>query len=417
MTSPAGRIVVVGAGMVGVCCAMWLKRSGHDVVLIDRLEPGNGATYGNACAFATYACVPINSPRIPLQVPGLLFKRDTPLWIDWSEILSMTPWLLRFLANCRAGKVARIAANLGTLLSHAEAGAAPIFKGCDVEPLLSRKGCLYLYGTEKDFEAAKAEIRTRKQQGVKFDLLDRSGALRLEPNLSADFFAGLHFTEAFQYLDPRAVAQKIAAGFVAAGGQIRKANVKRIRQMNDRSLRLETDGEPVFCEQVVISAGAWSRDLLDGLTEDLPLGTERGYHVNFKGQQSLLNRPVGWASGGFYMTPMSEGLRVAGTVELGGLSERKNLAALNYLARSARRVLSSLPEQPDDTWLGFRPSMPDALPMIGRSVRTPEVIFAFGHQHIGVTLAGITGKIVASIADGAPPPFDISPFSPQRFGA
>jgi glycine/D-amino acid oxidase-like deaminating enzyme len=410
-----GRVAVVGAGMVGVCSALWLQRKGFDVVLIDRMEPGNGASYGNACTFATYASVPINSPTIPRRIPSLLFGKDSPLSIDWGHIVQMTPWLLKFLANCTEKKVARIAHELGKLLKHADDGVKPLFSSAGVEALLSRKGCLYLYDTEASFEAAQAEIKLRQQTGVNLEILDANEIRQMEPRVTADYHKGLFFPDAFQFLDPRAVVQTLAQDFVSSGGCLRKADVQSIEKVAPNSLELGTSNGVIDANQVVISAGAWSKNMAGRLMEKLPLETERGYHVVFEGKESLLNRPVGWASGGFYMTPMSEGLRVAGTVELGSLSERKNQANIDYLTRMARGVVGGLDKDADASWLGFRPSMPDALPVIGRSEITPEIILAFGHQHIGMTLGGVTGQLVSELAIGQAPSLDIKAFSPNRF--
>ena len=409
------EVAVIGAGIVGVSCALWLQRKGFRVTLIDRQEPGNGASYGNACTFATYATVPINSPSIFPRLPGLIFAKDSPLKIDWSYILQMTPWLLKFLSSCREARVSEIAQQLGKLMGEAEAAAAPLFADSGVRDLLSRRGCLYLYDTKASFDAAQKEIGLRLETGVKLEVLDAEEVRQMEPAISAEYYKGLYFPDAFQYLDPRAVVQKMVDHFVGIGGNFLKAEIQGLGRVGENHVELRSKCADFSFEQVVLSAGAWSKSFFGRGLEKLPLEAERGYHVLFKGQESLISRPVGWASGGFYMTPMNDGLRVAGTVELGSLRPKENQVNIDYLSRKAKGVMDGLEGEGDESWLGFRPTLPDALPVIGRSGNVPEVIFALGHQHVGMTLGGITGRLVSEIAGGQSTSLDVSPFSPSRF--
>ena len=250
------------------------------------------------------------------------------------------------------------------------------------------------------FASAESEIELRRQTGVTMEVLEPEEVKQMEPGVTASYHKGLYFPTAFQYLDPRAVVQKMVQSFVSSGGEFVSAEVAEIVSKAGGGVDLRLQGASQTFSQVVLSAGAWSSSLLGKSLEKLPLEAERGYHVLFKDQQDLLSRPVGWASGGFYMTPMNEGLRVAGTVELGSLNPKQNPANLSYLSRHAQDVVKGLEGEGDATWLGFRPTMPDALPVIGRSEKVSEVIFALGHQHIGMTLGGITGRLVSEIAGG-----------------
>lgn len=408
-------IAVIGAGMVGTSSALWLQRSGHKVALIDRTGPGTGASFGNAGAFATYANVPINSPSLPGRLPKLMFSRESPLRIDWAHVLRMTPWLVQFLRNCSAPRVEAISTALTSLLDHAEDGAFPLFKASGADALIRSRGCLYLYESDADFAKAGGEIRLRRRHGVELEELNPEEIGQLEPNVARVYARGLYFPKAHQYVSPSGVIEAMAAHFTANGGELVTAEIMSIAKAADGALELRSSGAAIRCKQMVLAAGAFSRTLFGGLIEPLPLETERGYHVVFPGHDGLISRPVGWSAGGFYMTPMSHGLRAAGTVELGGLSDRKRQANLDHITRHARKLLPDLPDAPAETWLGHRPTMPDSLPVIGRSARTPEIIFAYGHQHVGMTLGGITGKLVAQIADGETPQVDLTPFAPGRF--
>jgi D-amino-acid dehydrogenase len=408
-------VVVVGAGMVGTACAAWLAKRGHDVVLLDRDEPGAGTSFGNAGIFARYSCIPLNSPKLPLQMPGLVLSRQSPVTIDWSYILRMTPWLLRFLAHCTPARVETIIAGLASLSREAEAGLMPLLADAGATDQIRARGSLYLYDTEAAFEASRPDIERKRRNGATIDYLGADEIGQMEPNLARVYAAGIYTHDGDQFINPQACVRAIVSQFVKDGGTVLKANVRAVERAADGTLELSTDGAPVRCRQMVLAAGAFSRLLFGGLIERLPLQTERGYHVLYEGYEGLLSRPVGWAPGAFYMTPMEFGLRCAGTVELGGLHGRKRQANLRHIMRHSRRLLPQLPPEPNATWLGYRPTMPDSLPVIGRSQRTPEILFAFGHQHLGMTLGGITGRMIADIVSGTAPIVDPAPFAPGRF--
>lgn len=408
-------VAVIGAGIVGTSCALWLQREGLSVALIDRGEPGMGTSFGNAGALANYANVPINSPTIPRRIPSLLFSQNSPLHINWALAPLMAPWLIRFLRNCTPGRVEQISASLSSLLQKAEEGVFPLFKDAGADRLIRSMGCLYLYDSEASFAAAQDELKLRRDNGVEMEVLSADEVGQLEPNLAKVYAKGLYFPKAHHYVSPSGVVRAMAEHFASSGGTVLRAEVADIGRGVDGTLELRGGASPIRSRQLVLAAGAFSRRLFGNLIEPLPLETERGFHVMFPGHEGALNRPVGWSAGGFYMTPMSHGLRAAGTVDLGGLSDTVRQANIAHITRHARKLLPDLPETPDSTWVGHRPTMPDALPVIGRSHRTPEIIFAYGHQHLGMTLGGITGKLVAEIATNQVPSINIEPFSPGRF--
>ena len=408
-------IAVIGAGIVGTSAALWLQRSGHTVALIDRIAPGMGTSFGNAGVFATYANVPLNSPTLPRRLPGLIFSKESPLHINWAHVPRMTPWLIQFLRNCSQSRVEAISAALTSLLQHAEEGAFPLFKDSGADRFIHSRGGLYLYDTEEGFAKAQGEIAARRKHGIKVDVLEPEEVGQLEPALAKVYAKGVYFPDNHQYVSPSGTIEAMAGHFASTGGSLVTADVTAISRTSDGTLEVRTSGAPVRCKQLVLAAGAFSKRLFGSLVEPLPLETERGFHAVFPGHEGLLNRPVGWAPGGFYLTPMSHGLRAAGTVDLGGLSDKVRQGNLDHITKHARRLLPDLPETPDSTWVGHRPTFPDSLPVIGRSSRTPEIILAFGHQHVGMTLGGITGRLVAQIADGVDPMVDLAPFSPERF--
>ena len=409
------RVVVVGAGMVGVSAALWLQESGHDVTLIDRGAPGRATSYGNAGIFATYSCIPINAPRRLIDTPSMLLDPHSPLSIQWSYLPRFLPWALRFLSACRPGRVRAIVRALGEILAHAEEGFRPLVRRAGIESLLGAAGALHVYESEESWRRDRGNRERRRANGVAFRELDPSEVYELEPALANIVHRGIHFDDVFHLRNPHAVVDGLARAFVQWGGHLRHAEVRSIASGVPGLLEVVSSGERLLADRVVIAAGAWSTRLLGPLAADIPLDTERGYHVMFPKAASLLNRPVAPVDGGFFMTPMEGGLRAAGTVEFAGLDAPPRPARVEALTAAVHRLLPDIGD-PAESWLGFRPTLPDSLPAIGPLPSDPRILCAFGHQHLGMTLGGITGKLIAELVDGsAAPSVDLAPFRPDRF--
>ena len=409
------RVVVIGAGMVGVSAALWLQESGHEVTLVDRGDPGRGTSFGNAGIFATYACIPINSPRRIVDTPSMLFDPASPLSIQWSYLPRFLPWALRFLSACRPGRVRATVAALGAILAQAEEGFRPLARRAGIESLLGPAGALYVYESEESWRRDRRNRERRRACGVTMRELDPSEVYELEPALANVVHRGIHLEDVFYLRNPHAVVDRLARAFVQWGGRLRRADVRSIGNGLPGLLEVVSAGERLAADRVVIAAGSWSKRILGRLAEHIPLDTERGYHVMFPEAGSLLRRPVAPVDGGFFMTPMEGGLRAAGTVEFAGLDAPPRPARSEAIAAAARRLLPDLGE-PAESWLGFRPTLPDSLPAIGPLPSDPRILCAFGHQHLGMTLGGITGKLVAELVDGTKPPsVDLTPFRPDRF--
>jgi glycine/D-amino acid oxidase-like deaminating enzyme len=407
-------IAVIGAGIVGTSCALWLQKKGFTVILVDPEKPGSGTSSGNACTIADYGCVPVNSPTIFTRMPSLLFSKNSPLTVDLGYAFSHLPWLIKFLSNCRPARAARITRILGKLLQKTYQGLDPLIELSGSKHLLSQQGCMYVYKTEKEFENARAANQARKDQGIEFTELNANEIRELEPAIKLPFVKGLLFDKASHVINPQSLTTRYFDCFQANQGRYVKQRALHVTHENG-SVAINLDnGEKLDADRVVIAAGAYSREITGTGAHRLPLDTERGYHVQYAGKQSLLNRPVSWNEAGFYATPMDEGLRIAGTVEIAGYGETMNPRNLNYLARKGAEMFD-LTEQPDQQWLGFRPTFPDALPVIGYSPYSEYVLFAFGHHHLGLTLAGITGKLIAELLNNEELSHDINAFNSQRF--
>ena len=407
-------VAVVGAGIVGSSCALWLQKKGFAVILIDPENPGSGTSSGNACTITDYGCVPVNSPEIFKRMPSLMFSKDSPLSLDLKYAFTHLPWMIRFLANCRPAKVARIIRVLGKLLEKTYDGLNPLIEMSGSQKLLSQQGCMYVYRTEREFENARASNQARKDQGIEFIELDAGEIGELEPAIKLPFVKGLLFDKASHVLNPQSLVTSYFDCFLSNQGTYIKQSVISIDHKKDSLNVILANGEILDADRVVIAAGAFSAQIKGTGANRLPLDTERGYHLQYAGRQSLLNRPVSWNAAGFYATPMDQGLRFAGTVELAGYGETMNPRNLDYLRRKSQEMFD-LPEQADQEWLGFRPTLPDSLPAIGYSPHSEYILFAFGHHHLGLTLAGITGKLIAELLNRDELSRNIDAFNPRRF--
>ena len=410
MTKP--HIAVVGAGIVGICTAYFLSKSGFKVTLIDKNDPGTMTSYGHACTFADYACVPVNSPDLFKEIPTMLLKSDGPLAVDFLHVFKNFSWAYKFLLNCKAKKVEYISNSLGNLLNNASTSYDEIFNDVDVSKYINNEEALYLYQNENEFLKAKISNTVRANNGVKIKTLSKKEILDMEPNLASVFYNGQLFIGSRHTTNPQEISNKIFESFINYGGNFYKKSVKNISP-NEVGVGLSYDETTDNFDKVVVCTGAWSKILTKNYGDDFPLDTERGYHVLFN-NNDLIKRPIGWSQSGFYLVQLEEGLRAAGTVEIAGLHKPENKKRTKMIEIQARKLLPQLNEV-KSTWLGFRPTLPDSLPVIGQSEKSKNIIYGFGHQHIGWTLGAVTGKIINSLCNDRVPNINIEPFKPNRF--
>ena len=407
------NIAVVGAGIVGICSAYFLQKSGFRVTLIDREDPGTMTSFGHACSFADYANVPVNYPGLVWDIPKMLMRKDGPLAVDFIYILQNLPWAFKFLKNCKKEKVDEIANSLTNLLKHSQISYDEIFKDVEVKEYISHEENLYLFDTKKSFEDYEYANIIRKNNRVNVRNLNKDEVKELEPNIADVYYAGQVFTGSRHTTNPLAISTKIFATFLELGGNYIKQNVKALNQ-KENSIELSLDNKKIIFDKIIISAGAWSNQIANMLGDKFPLDTERGYHILFETNEKLINRPVAWSESGFYLIQIHNGIRAAGTVEIAGLKKSPNKKRIEMIERQSRKVLPQLGEV-KSTWMGRRPTLPDSLPIIGKSEQNENVIYAFGHQHIGWTLGAVTGKIIDSLSKDQTPNIDISAYSPSRF--
>ena len=406
------EIAVVGAGVIGLTVALRLLDEGREVVLIDPAEPGAGASYGNAGVIADYAVLPVGTPEVLRRLPALMFDRDSPLAIRRAALPALAPWLLRFLRQSLPGRARANAAALAALLGRARAGWEALAADLDAGGLLRRSGCLYLFLDRAELGPAAADRRARAALGVEAELLSASGVAALEPALPPAA-GGLFFPGVASLSDPGLMMRLLAETVAERGARFVSARATGLAR-DGRGAVVTGPGLRLAADRVVLAAGAHARALARAAGDAVPLDTERGYHLEWDMEAALLSRPVCPAARGFYLSPMAGRLRAAGTVELGGLSAPPSPHRLARIEAGARAVFPGL-GTPARSWMGFRPSLPDSLPVIGPSRGGAEVIHAFGHGHLGVTLAPVTAAIVADLVAGRAPGVPLAAVSPARF--
>ncbi len=412
MTEKNLKIGIVGAGIQGVCNALFLQKKGFQVTLFDREEPGCAASYGNAGHFSPYASVPLNRPDVVSDVPSMLVSSRGPLALKWNYVPKMIPWFFKFLINCREEKMMHTAKNMHQILDQALPAFDELFDEINLDGLVESNGILYVW-TNQNLKSRDLEIKIRDQLGVKQQIVNPKEIHDLEPNIKPFYDGGVFYDYARHARNPKKILIKLFENFIQKGGKFLKLNIRNIDFDQDNPV-LRSETQRFIFDKLVIACGAFSKKLTDKLHENIPLDTERGYHVHFKGYDHLISRPIVYSNRGFAMTPMEQGLRVVGTVEFGGLKNPLSKSRIKNLILNARDMLDGLPEHKDE-WLGFRPSLPDFLPVIGPSKNYKNVYYSFGHHHLGWTLGAISGKIVSKMIANENTNMDLKPYSSLRF--
>ena len=410
-------ITVIGAGMVGVCCALHLQNEGFAVTLLDRGEPGEGASRGNLGGFGIASCPPAAMPGVLGKAPGMLFDADSPLKLRLGHAARALPWFVRFAANARRGRVEAIAAARQSLLDRAHEGIDPLVAEAGAGHLMSRTGLTFTFEREETFRGAAYAFDLRRRNGVRLDLLDGNEARQVQPALSKDVVRAYRVPGFSHTFDPLRLVQALAALFRRRGGAVLRREVRgfEVGPNGVRAIRTAGDGGALPVERVVVAAGVWSRRLAAQLGSKVPLEAERGYHVVFHGTEVKMNGGVISVDRHIAVTPMLDGVRAGGIAEFAAPEAAPDFANARLVRRHAEALFPALGRERLTEWMGPRPSHPDSKPVIGRSPRHPNAWFAFGHDHLGLTMGGITGKLISELAAGKPPSIDLTPFRPDRW--
>ena len=408
------HVVVVGAGIVGVSTGIWLIRMGQRVTLVDRSAPGQGTSYGNAGLLAACAMVPVTTPGLITKAPKMALDPNSPLFLRWSYLPKLAPWLLRYLDHANDTDTRRIAAALTPITADSVDQHLALTSGLAARDFLSLSDYVYAYPSRRAFEEDKYVWELRREHGFVPDLVEGSAVHEYDLNYG-DSVRCLAVLKNHGYvLDPGAYVAALAQEFKAMGGAVVQATVQDVEGAGDTTKTVRTDAGDIDCDAVVVASGAWSKPLMKKLGLNIPLETERGYHVVFKDATGGPRQPTMIAEGKFVATPMTAGLRCAGIVELGGLEAGPSQAPFTLLRRKAKAAFPNLSFSTEETWMGHRPATTDSLPLIGE-IGSTGVYTAFGHQHIGLTCGPKTGRLVAGLIAGQPSNLDLKAYAPQRF--
>jgi len=417
--SRAKRVGVIGAGMVGVCAASWLQRDGHSVFLIEAGEPGHGASFGNAGCLNGSSVTPVSMRGTIRNVPRWLIDPLGPLSLRWSYLPAIAPWLVRFIRAGTPEKVHAQARALRPLVGPTLEALQPLIRAAGAEDLVRRLGHLYVYRSAESLGKDHLAWKLRRENGVEIDEFDADELRQLEPALSRDYVRGVLVRENGHISNPLGLVQRLLEHFLCSGGELVQARAHGFRLDGRQLAAVQTDAGDLPANAAIICAGAHSKPLAVALGDRVPLETERGYHLMVRDPEIMPRIPTADADGKFVATPMDTGLRFAGTVELAGLAAPPDWRRARILLAQGRKMLpglaASYPEERISLWMGHRPSLPDSLPVLGPSRASPDVVYAFGHGHVGMTAAPMTGKIVADLVTGRPASIDIAPFAAGRF--
>ena len=407
------KIGIIGAGIQGVSNGLFLQKKGFDVTIFDKDEVGSPvASYGNAGHFSPYACILMNRPDILADVPAMLLSSTGPLALKWNHIPKMLPWIIQFIRNCTTKRMMHTAKNMHQILDLALSAYDELFEDVDLDGLVEKKGILYIWNNQS-LKSRDLEIKVRDELGVDQQVVSPKEIHDLEPNIKPFYHGGVYYKYGRHARNPKKILLKLFNLFLKKGGSFLKMNVQDINFDKEKPT-VKTETQSYVFDKLVIACGAFSKKFTDTLGEKIPLDTERGYHIHFKDCDHLLNRPVIFQNRGFGITPMEQGLRVVGTVELGGLKNPLSKSRVRNLINNAKYMLGDLPEH-EDEWLGFRPTLPDFLPVMGPSKNYKNIFYCFGHHHLGWTLGPISGKIIAGMIAKENTNLNLSPYSSKRF--
>jgi len=409
------RVAVVGAGIVGVCAASYLQHDGHDVVLIDRGEPGDGCSKGNAGALSPGSCIPMSAPGVLRNVPKWLLDPSGPLHIRPAYLPRAIPWLARFAAAGRARHIDSLADALRALHRDTFDNYAPLAGNAGCIDLIRRTGSLAVFKTAASLAGSQREWEIRAVRQVRQQRLEESEVRDLVPGLGAEYRHGILLPDHGFVANPHRLTRALADAFVGDGGTLRRDHVLSIDMESVDAVWLRLDGGDLAAERCIIAAGAWSARLLALLGIRVPLETQRGYHVMVADPNVAPPLPVVSADAKVYATPMEHGLRFAGTVEFAGLDAEPDYRRAQALVPLAKEMFPDLRIESATQWMGHRPCLPDSLPIIGAAPGHPALILAFGHGHHGLTGASTTGRLVADLVAGRPPAVDLAPYRADRF--
>lgn len=408
------KIIVIGAGIVGVSSAIWLRRAGHEVTLVDKGEPGMGASYGNAGILAACAMVPVTMPGLLMKAPKMLLDPNFPLFMRWSYLPKTIPWIVRYMSNANYKDTRRIVRGLATVVGDSLEQHQALTANTRAAKWVQESDYSFAYPDRAAFDADAYIWELRREAGFVPELIEGRAVQEVEPILAENIGLLAVMKNHGFILNPAGYVKDLVKLLEDEGGKFVHAEVKDFDISGGKITAIDTDQGRMECDCAVLAAGVWSKPLMGKLGLKVPLEAERGYHINYSEPTIRPNAPMMVTAGKFIATPTNEGLRCAGFVEFGGLNDTKSQAALRLMRKKVKAVFPTMKSATEEEWLGFRPAPSDSLPLVGEIGNT-GIYTAFGHQHIGLTSGPKTGRIIADMVTGNPMNIDTTPFAPDRF--
>ncbi|WP_414133108.1 NAD(P)/FAD-dependent oxidoreductase [Burkholderia multivorans] len=408
--------VVIGGGIVGVCCALYLQRDGHAVTLIDPAAPGDSTAKWSCGQMAVSEIIPLSKPGILKKVPGWLLDQSGPLALRPGALPGILPWFFRFVASARHAKIVSIAQAMATLTHDVYTDYAPLLDACGDSALLGQHPVLEVFDDPAGIAHEQPHLELRQSLGFQSQRLTATEIGDLEPALAGRFRHGLLFPEWRAVNDTEGFIAALTASFEAQGGRRIRANAARIEEADGRATGVMlTSGEHIAAAHVVVAAGTGSRQFFGALGVRVPLEGIAGYQALLADPGVAFRHSVIYADGGFCFSPMTRGLQIGGTIEFAGRNAQPNFRRADIILEKAKRILPELRTARVEYGVGYRPFLPDTKPIIDRSKRLPNAYMAFGHGQLGLTLGATTGRLIADLAAGRPTRQNLSPFSAYRF--
>lgn len=415
MTDTGSRTLVIGAGVIGAAIAHKLQKRGRQVTLVDRDAPGRGASYGNMASIAVTEFMPASRPSVWRQIPGWLLDPEGPIRVRPAAMPRLVPWFLRFLAASRPGKLRELEAQGAALCERALPDTEALLREIGAESELSQEGCLSLYTDEAEFRADRDHIEILERYGFRHEILGQNAVRDLEPEITTRIGKAVLFPHNRSLKDPYRYVTRLVERFEELGGKIMRGNVTGF----ERSDRIDAvwldDGTRLEADEVVLCAGAYTARLSKKLGEPIPLETERGYHTQIAKPGISMRHSIIWPARAFMVTPTAGGIRVGGTVEMAWLDAAPDYRRAKITVKRAREALPNLTVEDTTEWMGHRPALPDTVPVMSASAKTPGVYYATGHGHLGLTYAATCARLMGQLVTGERPELDLHPYRINRF--
>lgn len=411
------KILVAGAGIVGVSCAIWLQRAGHDVTIVDRAGPASGTSHGNAGVLAAAAILPVTTPDLYKTAPAMLMRRDSPLFLRWRYLPKLLPFLAKYLGYATETHVTYYARSMHQLLHDTYDQHMALARGTGAEQFVGAEDYCYGYATHAEFLADRRDWEKRSELGLKYDVISGAEYARDDPSYRTAFETVVRCKNHGRISDPGAYVQALCDHFVQQGGKLRIATIHDVQMSGTDIAALDTSQGRLSADRIVFALGPWSKDIALKLGLKLPFESERGYHIELINPSHMPRNPMMIASGQFVLTPMNGRLRAAGVLEFGGLEAGPSKAPIEMLKRQVAALLPDVRYDSMVEWMGHRPATADSLPLIGANDAAAKSFSAFGHQHLGLTTGPKTGRIIADMMDGKVPNIDLTPFDPRKYAS